>query len=178
MELGSLASRPDKRWHVSCALGILAAAMVFEVGLRPFVADANYPAVAIRTNRNYTEGFSIAHYEANPLSPLGNPAHGKSAPAWRARGIDREARQASARSKLCRWSEGDTAVGEQDDNDDDLESTFFTGGSSSRPCHFLMPSSARRVFLWNLPTLFSSLPSKVGSFITFPDSSLVLPFAS
>jgi hypothetical protein len=72
MELGSFGSRRDKRWHLRCALGILAAALVFEVGLRPFVADANYPAVAIRTNRNYTEGFSVAHYEADGLSPLGN----------------------------------------------------------------------------------------------------------
>jgi len=51
-------------------------------------------------------------------------------------------------------------------------------GWSGRTSHFLMPVSAWRVFLWILPTLFSSLPSKVGSFITFPTRSFALPFSS
>jgi hypothetical protein len=46
--------------------------LLFEVGLRPFVADWNYPAVTVRTNRNYTEGLSVAHFEADGLGELGN----------------------------------------------------------------------------------------------------------
>jgi hypothetical protein len=58
--------------YFRCALGVLAAALLFEVALRPFVADWNYPAVTVRTDRNYTEGFSVAHFEADGLGPLGN----------------------------------------------------------------------------------------------------------
>jgi hypothetical protein len=58
--------------HVGCALGILAAALLFEVGLRPIFADWNYPPAAIRTSRNYTEGISVAHFEADGLGQLGN----------------------------------------------------------------------------------------------------------
>src|SRR5580658_359878 len=59
-----------------------------------------------------------------------------------------------------------------------LEGTFFPGTGSSLPCYCLMPLSAWRAFLWTLPTLFSSLPSKVGSLINFPNSSFVLRFTS
>src|ERR1700733_776835 len=44
--------------------------------------------------------------------------------------------------------------------------TFFTRQQSS--CHFLVPWESRRIFLSTLPTLFSSFPSKVGSFTTLP----------
>src|ERR1700683_5155575 len=101
------------------------------------------------------------------LSPLPSSSSLHSMPD----GTNGKTLQASARAKLFRWPTGDTAVDEQDDNDDELEGSFFTGNGSGLPCHFLMPLSAWRDFLWNLPTLFSSLPSKVGSFITFPGSS-------
>jgi len=48
-----------------CALGILAAALLFEVGLRPFVAGP--PAI-----RSYYEGFSVAHFEPDGLGTFGN----------------------------------------------------------------------------------------------------------
>lgn len=57
-------------------------------------------------------------------------------------------------------------------------STSPTTSTSSWPFHFVMPLSAWPVFLWILPTLFSSLPSRVGSFIDFPISVLVLRFTS
>jgi hypothetical protein len=58
--------------HLGCALGILAAALLFEVALRAIFADWNYPPAAIRTIRNYTEGISVAHFEADGLGQLGN----------------------------------------------------------------------------------------------------------
>ena len=66
------AHRREYRWSLRCALGVLAAALLFEIGLRPFVADWNYPAGAVRTTRNYTEGLSVAHFEADGLGQLGN----------------------------------------------------------------------------------------------------------
>jgi hypothetical protein len=66
------ASRHKEKWALRCSLGVLAAALLFEVGLRPVVADWNYPAGAIRTTRNYTEGLSVAHFEADGLGQLGN----------------------------------------------------------------------------------------------------------
>jgi hypothetical protein len=55
-----------------CATGILAAALLFEVGLRPFVAGWNQPEGPVRTIRNYIEGFSVAHFEPDGLSTFGN----------------------------------------------------------------------------------------------------------
>jgi len=70
--LEGAASRRQEGWPLRCALGVLAAALLFEVGLRPVVADWNYPAGAVRTVRNYTEGLSVAHFEADGLGQLGN----------------------------------------------------------------------------------------------------------
>ncbi|HYM08849.1 MAG TPA: hypothetical protein VEU11_20020 [Terriglobales bacterium] len=56
-----------------CALGALAAAALFEIGLRPFVADSTRPgAVPVRTIRSYAEGIASAHFESDGLGPLGN----------------------------------------------------------------------------------------------------------
>jgi len=57
-------------------------------------------------------------------------------------------------------------------------STSPTTITSSWPFHFVMPLPAWLVFLWILPILFSSLPSRVGSLIEFPISSLALRFTS
>jgi hypothetical protein len=70
--LEGAASRRKERWPLRCALGVLAAALLFEVALRPIVADWNYPAGAVRTVRDYNEGLSVAHFEADGLGPLGN----------------------------------------------------------------------------------------------------------
>jgi hypothetical protein len=53
-----------------CALGILAAALAFELTLRPFVAGWNQPAG--RTVRSYFEGTSVAHFEPDGLGSYGN----------------------------------------------------------------------------------------------------------
>jgi len=66
------AAQREQRWPLRCVLGVVAAALLFEVGLRPFVADWNYPARTIRIVRNYNEGLSVAHFEADGLGPLGN----------------------------------------------------------------------------------------------------------
>jgi len=55
-----------------CALGILAAAALFELGLRPFVAGWNQPEGPVRTIRSYSEGFSVAHFEPDGLGTYGN----------------------------------------------------------------------------------------------------------
>jgi hypothetical protein len=47
-----------------------------EFSLRPFVAGWNEPEGDIRTVRNYIEGFSVAHFEADGLAPLGNRVTG------------------------------------------------------------------------------------------------------
>lgn len=57
---------------VRCALGILAAAVLFELGLRPFVAGWNVPEGPIRTVRSYEEGFSVAHFEPDGFGTFGN----------------------------------------------------------------------------------------------------------
>jgi hypothetical protein len=54
------------------AMGILAAASLFELGLRPFVAGWNQPEGPVRTIRSYYEGFSVAHFEADGLGTYGN----------------------------------------------------------------------------------------------------------
>ena len=57
---------------VRCAAGILAAASLFELGLRPFVAGWNQPEGPVRTIRSYSEGFSVAHFEPDGLGTYGN----------------------------------------------------------------------------------------------------------
>jgi hypothetical protein len=55
-----------------CAAGVLAAAALFELGLRPFVAGWNQPAGPVRTIRSYAEGFSVAHFLPDGLATYGN----------------------------------------------------------------------------------------------------------
>jgi len=55
-----------------CAAGVLAAAALFELGLRPFVAGWNQPAGPVRTIRSYAEGFSVAHFSPDGLGTYGN----------------------------------------------------------------------------------------------------------
>lgn len=52
--------------YLYCALGILSAALLFELALRPFVADSTSAGVGgapIRTIRSYLEGISVSHLE-------------------------------------------------------------------------------------------------------------------
>jgi hypothetical protein len=58
--------------YVGCALGILAAALVFELALRPLVAGWNQSTGPVRTIRTYVEGFSVAHFEPDGLGTFGN----------------------------------------------------------------------------------------------------------
>jgi hypothetical protein len=60
------------RSYAGCALGILAAALIFELALHPFVAGGNQPASPVRTIRNYFEGISVAHFEPDGLGTFGN----------------------------------------------------------------------------------------------------------
>jgi hypothetical protein len=65
------ARRRKRRLH--CVIGILSAGLLFELVLRPFVADAYYPGqVPVRTIRNYYEGLAVAHFEPDGLAELGN----------------------------------------------------------------------------------------------------------
>lgn len=71
------AGRPRRahggRRYLQCALGVLSAALLFEIVLRPFVEDstsAGQPAV--RTIRSYFEGISVSHFEPDALGPFGN----------------------------------------------------------------------------------------------------------
>src|SRR5450755_2285661 len=57
---------------VRCSLGILVAAFLFEIGLRPFVGGLNQPDGPVRTVRSYLEGFSNAHFEPDGLGTFGN----------------------------------------------------------------------------------------------------------
>src|SRR5580658_1990994 len=54
------------------ALGVLAAALLFELGLRPFVAGWNQPEGPVRTVRSYYEGISVAHFEPDGWGTYGN----------------------------------------------------------------------------------------------------------
>jgi hypothetical protein len=52
---------------------VLAAGLLFELGLRPFVEDSFHPGQpSIRTIRNYFEGLAVAHFEPDGLGQLGN----------------------------------------------------------------------------------------------------------
>jgi hypothetical protein len=67
-----LSSRPFTQALARSAAGILAAALLFELGLRPFVAGWNEPEGPVRTIRSYREGFSVAHFEPDGLGTFGN----------------------------------------------------------------------------------------------------------
>ena len=63
--------RNKLRFH--CVIGVLSAGLLFEIGLRPFVADAYHPGPSpVRTIRNYYEGLAVAHFEPDGLGQLGN----------------------------------------------------------------------------------------------------------
>jgi hypothetical protein len=63
--------RKKRRFH--CAIGILSAGLLFELGLRPFVADSNHPgSFPVRTIRSYFEGLAVANFELDGLGQLGN----------------------------------------------------------------------------------------------------------
>ena len=64
--------RPSKAALARCVAGVLAAALLFELGLRPFVAGWNQPEGPVRTVRSYYEGFSDAHFEPDGLGTYGN----------------------------------------------------------------------------------------------------------
>jgi hypothetical protein len=52
---------------------VLAAGLLFELGLRPFVEDSYHPgAFPVREIRNYYEGLAVAHFEPDGLGQLGN----------------------------------------------------------------------------------------------------------
>jgi hypothetical protein len=62
-----------KKHRFRCAIGVLSAGLLFELGLRPFVADAYHPGpFPVRTIRNYYEGLAVAHFEPDGLGQLGN----------------------------------------------------------------------------------------------------------
>ncbi len=68
-------NRTNRRFH--CALGVLAAGLLFELCLRPFVADSTDPGgIPSRTIRNYAEGLAVAHFEVDGLGQLGNRVTG------------------------------------------------------------------------------------------------------
>jgi hypothetical protein len=69
--------RPRSNW-AGCALGLLAAAVIFEWMLRPFVAGYNHPAGPVRTIRSYFEGTSVARFEPDGLGTYGNRLTGNS----------------------------------------------------------------------------------------------------
>jgi hypothetical protein len=82
----ALLRHPTPAW-AACALGILAAALVFELTLRPFVAGWNQPAGPVRTVRSYFEGTSIAHFEPDGLGSYGNRLTGNVPLADAAEGV-------------------------------------------------------------------------------------------
>jgi hypothetical protein len=65
-------SHLSKQAFARGAAGVLAAALLFELGLRPFVASWNQPPDPVRTIRSYAEGFSVAHFEPDGLGTYGN----------------------------------------------------------------------------------------------------------
>src|SRR5579871_1124379 len=71
----------------SCALGVAAAALLMDVGLRPFVEGWNQTDGAVRTIRSYTEGWSVAHFQADGLGTFGNRLTGNPARAGAAEGV-------------------------------------------------------------------------------------------
>jgi lysophospholipase L1-like esterase len=74
---GQRARRPCSE-SPGCALGVLTAALVFELILRPFVAAWNQPVGPVRTISSYFEGTSVAHFEPDGLGTYGNRLTGNS----------------------------------------------------------------------------------------------------
>ncbi len=68
----SLPHRAPAELYSGCVLGILAAALFFELALRPFVAGWNQSSGPVRTIRSYYEGISVAHFEPDGLGTYGN----------------------------------------------------------------------------------------------------------
>jgi hypothetical protein len=59
-----------RKGNLQCALGVLMAGLLFEVALRPIVVDSS--RLGVRTIRNYFEGLSCAHFEADGLGEVGS----------------------------------------------------------------------------------------------------------
>jgi hypothetical protein len=74
--------------YFPCVLGTLCAGLLFEMALRPFVADSIHSSItAERTIRSYFEGLSDAHFEPDGLSPLGNRLTGNASLSGALEGI-------------------------------------------------------------------------------------------
>lgn len=71
--------RPPKFRFVRGAAGILAAALLFELCLRPFVGGSNRIDGPVRTIRSYYEGISVAHFDKDGLGTYGNRLTGNPA---------------------------------------------------------------------------------------------------
>ena len=65
----------------------MAAGVLFELSLRPFVAGGNQPGGTIRTIRSYYEGFAVAHFEADGMGTFGNRLTGNPALAGAPEGL-------------------------------------------------------------------------------------------
>jgi len=63
-----------RKGNAQCALGVLMASLLFEVALRPIVVDSS--RLGVRTIRNYFEGLSCAHFEADGLGEVGSRVTG------------------------------------------------------------------------------------------------------
>ena len=63
-----------RKGNSQCALGVLMASLLFEVALRPIVVDSS--RLGVRTIRNYFEGLSCAHFEADGLGEVGSRVTG------------------------------------------------------------------------------------------------------
>jgi hypothetical protein len=59
-----------RKGNLQCVLGVLMAGLLFEVALHPIVVDSS--RFGVRTIRNYFEGLSCAHFEADGLSEVGS----------------------------------------------------------------------------------------------------------
>jgi hypothetical protein len=63
-----------RKGNSQCVLGVLMASLLFEVALRPIVVDSS--RLGVRTIRNYFEGLSCAHFEADGLGEAGSRVTG------------------------------------------------------------------------------------------------------
>src|SRR5580704_9812152 len=59
-----------RKGNLQCVLGVLMAGLLFEVAFHPIVVDSS--RFGVRTIRNYFEGLSCAHFEADGLSEVGS----------------------------------------------------------------------------------------------------------
>lgn len=84
--LTSILPYPSRAW-IGCALGVLAAALTFELTLRQFVAGWNQTAGPVRTVRSYAEGISVAHFEPDGIGSYGNRLTGNAPVAHAAEGV-------------------------------------------------------------------------------------------